>query len=542
MPLSTTYRRQSLNAPIFKLDDYLLWLIFSETARMDMDLSYASRHRKRHLHPLTVLRRCSHVCSLWRDILLHSPSLWGQLIDIEALLWSHDSWRKEVLSRTGQALLHVKGCIRFDPENEPWKGTGEYFLSLLNEYWPRIRRLRVEVMEVGVQSEEKALQRWRVLQRPAPNLEFFDVHFGLNTLSNLFTNEGNHLFSDNSPYLRHFVATNIKFQLSAPCFAHLKSLQISSYFTIFHILDAFSGMDSLESLTVDSLSMTPGDLPLPYVFLPLLTDVQVFGPTGPCMTLLDHITAAPSCRIFFEAGSDKLPTMREVEATHRVLERYAKNYLETHAASAVSISIHLSSFTFFTNSITTLNDHSSPDFKFRLDVRPDDISFLLGALSQCSFDSVKTLYIGSRGLPTLDSNFIKLFKLLHSIEEVELTPDGMTFLLTTSSEENGPDSPLFPLLKTIRIAPFITASDTDMILPFLHHRQSLGVPMKVFDLALHPLAGFPINFSFLDEIKGMKVAWKSGKESKTYVCGSGRPDELDFQYDPAHIMYDIEKL
>ncbi|KAF8176966.1 hypothetical protein BJ912DRAFT_986536 [Pholiota molesta] len=529
------------SALIFKLDQYLLWLIFSENAQMDMELSYTSRlnHRTRSLHPLTLLRRTSQVCDLWRTILLQSPSLWGQALDIEALLWSHENWRKLVISRTGHAFLHVKGCVRIDPEHEPWKSTGEIFMSLLNEFWPRIRRLCIEVMEVGIQSEEKALTRWRVLQRPAPNLEYFNIHFGLNSLSNLFVTEGHHLFSDDSPCLRYFLATNIHFQLCMPCFFHLKSLKLSSYFTVPQILDALSEMDSLESLTVNSLSI-PDAFPLRHISLPRLDNIQISGTTGACMPLLDHITAAPGCRVYLEARSGERFSVREAEATHCVLARYAGNYLKTHIVSAVSINIHLSSFTFFTNSIATLNDPTSPDFKFKVDVPPESVSFLLSALIQCSFDSVKTFYISSRGHPASDPSFAKLFKLLTSIEEVELTPEGMAFLLATPRENA--ELPLFPRLRTIRVAPFVGLDGMDMVLPFLLLRRNLGMAIETFDLTMHPLAGFPMNFDFLEEVVGMKVIWKSGQEPKMYICGSGRPEELNFKYDPLQLMYDIIKL
>jgi hypothetical protein len=35
--------------------------------------------------PLTIARRSSQVCRLWRDIILSSPSLWGRIIDFDYL-------------------------------------------------------------------------------------------------------------------------------------------------------------------------------------------------------------------------------------------------------------------------------------------------------------------------------------------------------------------------------------------------------------------------------------------------------------------------
>ncbi len=537
MPIGTLTMPQ--HAPVFKLDQFLLWSIFLENAKMDMDLSYTNSpsQQNRTLHPLNIIRSTSQVCTLWRNVLLQSPSLWAQLIDIEALWWGNEYWRKEVLSRTGEALLSVKGCVRFYPSHDTWKAKGEYFLSILDEFWPRIRRLRIEVMEVGIRSTEISRKRWQVLHRPAPNLELFHIHFGLNSLSDIFIAEDYQIFSNDAPSLRHFIPTNLNFPLSALCFSRLQTLKLSPSFDVPQILQAFQTMESLRSLSVNLLLVPGQDSYLPFVTLPQLCSIHVSGSTDACMPLLDHITPAAGCRIYLETRGGETRTQANLETTHRVLTRYSKSYLKTNNAPSISINIHLSSFTFYTNSISSLNDSTSPDFKFKVDALPDELPFLLSALTDCNFKGAKTFYIDSHGLPASDTSFSKLFKSLVSVEELELTPDGMDFLLKSDTEFK-----IFPSLRTIKVAPFIAPTNIDMVLPFLHWRREMGTPIAIFDLELHPLAGFPINFSFLEEMAGMKVLWKAGQDSQSYTCGSGDPEVLNFKYDPLQLMYEIRKL
>ena len=149
---------------------------------------------------------------------------------------------------------------------------------------------------------------------------------------------------------------------------------------------------------------------------------------------------------------------------------------------------------------------------------------------------VPGLEAAQRNLEALTPKARQAF-LLVSVEELELTPDGMDFLLKSDAE-----SKIFPSLRTIKVAPFIAPTNIDMVLPFLHWRREMGTPIATFDLELHPLAGFPINFAFLEEMAGMKVLWKAGQDSQSYTCGSGDPEVLNFKYDPLQLMYEIRKL
>ncbi|PPQ75680.1 hypothetical protein CVT26_001858 [Gymnopilus dilepis] len=54
-------------------------------------------------HPLTTTRRSSQVCRAWRELILDSATLWGRLLDLDALHGqrANQQWREQVLRRAG---------------------------------------------------------------------------------------------------------------------------------------------------------------------------------------------------------------------------------------------------------------------------------------------------------------------------------------------------------------------------------------------------------------------------------------------------------
>ncbi|KAF9556089.1 hypothetical protein CPC08DRAFT_107509 [Agrocybe pediades] len=89
--------------------------------------------------PLNVARHCSQVCRRWRLVYLSSCSIWGRIIDLDSLQQTTDEWRKEVMARTGEALLWVYG------EVDDWDESKQDIPSdLLKRNWGRIERLLIK--------------------------------------------------------------------------------------------------------------------------------------------------------------------------------------------------------------------------------------------------------------------------------------------------------------------------------------------------------------------------------------------------------------
>ncbi|KAF8910202.1 hypothetical protein CPB84DRAFT_1764891, partial [Gymnopilus junonius] len=61
---------------------------------------------------MTIARRTSQVCNMWRTVMLDSPSLWANIIDLRQ---SQGHWREEVIRRTGTSPLSIRGY--FDGSN-----------------------------------------------------------------------------------------------------------------------------------------------------------------------------------------------------------------------------------------------------------------------------------------------------------------------------------------------------------------------------------------------------------------------------------------
>jgi len=95
-----------INSKIHDLPVELLMRIFELNTDMDKDPESSS-----HTRPsvaFMALLSSSLVCRLWRQILLVSPALWGQVLDLNSLLGIDRDWWDELLGRTGNAPLHVK--------------------------------------------------------------------------------------------------------------------------------------------------------------------------------------------------------------------------------------------------------------------------------------------------------------------------------------------------------------------------------------------------------------------------------------------------
>ncbi|KAH9476405.1 hypothetical protein JR316_0011980 [Psilocybe cubensis] len=87
------------------------------------------------------------VCHKWRRLILSSPTLWANSLDLELLAGGNDNWRNEVVKRTD------KECMR------------DFLEVFLDENWARIRRLLINDYFYDAADWEE------LLQRPAPNLE-----------------------------------------------------------------------------------------------------------------------------------------------------------------------------------------------------------------------------------------------------------------------------------------------------------------------------------------------------------------------------------
>jgi hypothetical protein len=193
-----------LDSPIYKLDGDLLWKIFTLNTTLDTyhkDPAAESASETICPSPLTNTRHCSQVCGFWRHIIINSPSIWASSIDLNALAQEKDDWRNEVLRRTQDALLTVKG--RFEASSQAivteYPGLRTFFTNLIYDHWTRI-----QIIDVAVQYAE--LSSAKVLTafgRSAPNLQVFAIQSIDAPTAALFP-PNFRLFADEAPSLVHF--------------------------------------------------------------------------------------------------------------------------------------------------------------------------------------------------------------------------------------------------------------------------------------------------------------------------------------------------
>jgi len=147
-------RRHSLSGsrivPCTHASRRFLWSIFSWIANMKQPRTSTFFPEPR---ALTSTCQCSQVCQNWRRILLHASSLWGNVLDLDALSLGNDNWRNEILRRTGISLLSVRGIQQ--PLGRS-KSSREFFYSLLEKNWDRIRLLHISHDEQPVNMHGKS--------------------------------------------------------------------------------------------------------------------------------------------------------------------------------------------------------------------------------------------------------------------------------------------------------------------------------------------------------------------------------------------------
>jgi hypothetical protein len=161
-------------APVFKLDRDVLWHIFSISADSSKSRSSVpSWHPPSdpQFSPLAITRQLSQVCKFWRRIVLESPSIWGKCLDLDLLHQQDDRWRREVLRRTGTALLIVRA--RLPLVYDPRVGLKKFFIDIISDHWARIRVLDVVIGSSDILQSPKVQG---ALRCPAPRLRESPFH------------------------------------------------------------------------------------------------------------------------------------------------------------------------------------------------------------------------------------------------------------------------------------------------------------------------------------------------------------------------------
>jgi len=519
---------------IAKLNHDLLWQIFALNADIDAGpkgvVNISETDDLFRFSPLTTARHTSQVCVSWRRLIIGSTSFWGNMIDLESLQQRSDTWRNEVLLRTGNSELSIKGNIMWDTQ-----GTMEFLVLILNNHWTRINRIHVGIYNSSERDWPE--NAWGALERPAPCLRSCSIRFEYD-LPHACSSPGFLLFANHAPLLTHFQQHRTPMNFRAPWLANLTSLTLNSVTTLAILLTACARMRSIQTLRLMFGNTTPSiEGQLHSVNLPSLTTLDIACPLNLSSAFLDHITPAPGCNLHLFANAEKV-ARTELISAQRIIAKFANNYF-SHRGST-------SFFLRFTSKIMTAGDISPDEIRddppyegFTISVYDLDglltplLSLCFGTFVPAHFSRVKTLNLHFNDVdPTarpLDPLFNDFLAMMTALETLELTTNSLVFINSLAGVNV--NQPHFPRLKTLGWFPKSTQSPdiTSLIMNFLATRRNIGMPIEILDLTKwYKLSAVPMDIKKLEEVPGLRVVWREGPEGylREYVCGSGRPEEL----------------
>ncbi|KIM40697.1 hypothetical protein M413DRAFT_28478 [Hebeloma cylindrosporum] len=319
--------------PIANLPQEILWHIFSLEAtpqlpRFLIRADKAVRLPRGFPDRLRTARLISQVCVSWRKLILDSPSIWGNLIDLEYLQQKSDAWRDEVLRRSGGAA-NLAICGRFTLTLSK-KGLNGFLEKLLCDHWERIYWLDIECINA-----HRLDSAWDNLGRAAPKMRLFSVFF----YPHSFSSPAYPLLSHHAPKLAHFYQNRLPIQkLEAFSISGLTSLTLDSISDLSIVLEICSRNHSLQTLSLflatdpdDSISIaTTGHLRR--VDLPCLSSLKIGSELSPSMAFLDHVEPGPGCALELTAvhpdntSTCGRLTQDEFLDVQRIIAKYATNY------------------------------------------------------------------------------------------------------------------------------------------------------------------------------------------------------------------------
>ena len=484
------------DSPIAKLHRDLLWQIFAINTTRTLDLPKIGQEFRTcspYPSPLTTARHTSQVCASWRRLIIDSPSLWGNIIDLKSLHQESDAWRNEVLLRTGNSDLSIFGDIGGKGRQHAKK----FLEILLKNHWTRIQWVQVEFIGFDIE-DSWSDSAWSALGRPAPNLRFFSIHSDV--VPYICLSQGFILFANHAPLLAHFQQNRLPMNLEASWTSDLISLTLNfaSNLKLNIFLETCSRMRSLQTLRLmfGRERRSPEDS-LNYVIMPSLSTLVIQCPFDVSLAFLDHIKPAPGCSLRLSTNLTDIHSMDFV-AAQRIIAKFTHNYFCHRSATSFRLSFNpkfikvedMRGFMVSIESVTTVPTFLS--------------SLLLGTFEPAHTSGVKTLWVTTSAL-------------IHIIN------------LHNGDDQQRP----FPQIKILKWQPNLSPDCTSLIVNFLASRRRLGMPIEIFDLTeWYPVCQhIPMDTKMLEEIPGLKVLWRDESDQgevtlREYICGSGRPQVL----------------
>ncbi|KAF9475879.1 hypothetical protein BDN70DRAFT_883141 [Pholiota conissans] len=546
-------------SPISSLHRDILWIVFSINSD---PLPYAGRYTDDvNLLPSTNTRRSSQVCKLWREIILQSPSIWGNCFDLD-LLNHRYYWRNEILRRAGDAPLSLRIRSRrmaFDGHND----TEDFIIKVICEHWERIRVLDIPVTK-KIASNPGVRD---ALCRPAPQLRVFallnyregadaPVEDGDSYTFSAFPS-GSQLFSNNAPSMEHFFSSGYVLPPSIlkspfPSFVlsgKLRGIILGKPLDIQlqHLLDIIEQMPLLEELSLHIRDLIPNNgnaLPRS-ISLPLLKSLTMNSFCADAYPLfIGSLEASPKRQDIFVAIENGM-RQTDAQSLFRVILRDATNFFRIASRiTFLRVTVNTAHLSISAIPDPDIDDTEISGFHITFIAHgaqlPEYVksAFINSLLSLDLPTTIRTfkLVFPEQGHQMLWDNMPSLSPLflnLGSITTLDTSLDGFAYITDQSLSIRG--TVFFESLKTVKLDKLYEDANSTISAPsllqsfFVLRQQQLGPVAILLDMCDVCLAG---DFRILDEIAGLTVHLmvRKGPESVwtavEYVCGSGDPEQL----------------
>ncbi|KAF8894217.1 hypothetical protein CPB84DRAFT_1783005 [Gymnopilus junonius] len=458
----------------------LLWQIFLMAADMEEDDDSNSAFYN--------VFQASHVCQSWRDLIVGSSSLWARIIDLTVLSKAHDDLRKEILRRTGNTLLSIKGRI-----NDSWVESDvnspiQFLLSLLRDEWARTRDL--DVIIHGTALNILTGQFSRLLCRPAPALRTFRFQPPYNGRYHIQNASLHDLFLNHAPLLVDFKFPSLPYPLRATWLCHLLSLDLIASPGVLDILEVTPFLETLcldeRRQLVFSANDTSQFGPLEKrIPLDRLRRIHLEEVSESSLRILDQITPAPDCVLVLSSVNFEFlpPPNPRGMIIKSIITRFSGGP-QTHI-SFLSFDYGQSSFSLSTRSEGANHPFTVLGRSTKNVLSENTFTFLLNTISLFQLNKVTKLHISVNSvtlymlkLSLINPIYRTFFSSFRSVGTLRANPDLLKFLLLLFR----PDQPVFPSLRTIEVVDSNEWQDKDVILNFLKRRKEFDSQIHTLDL------------------------------------------------------------
>ncbi|KAF8815415.1 hypothetical protein BYT27DRAFT_6698323 [Phlegmacium glaucopus] len=472
--------------PVFKLTNDLLAYIF---------LMNATRSDRQSIERAATTLASSQVCTIWRSVALGYPTLWNCIIDYHG-----DSldWIDELLRRSDPSLFDFGSRVRSVALSEDRLGV----LELVFNHSSRLRTFSLQTPTANWE-----LVRSRFLQKPAPNLEFFNFCV-------LFDNGRvfrDPLFDNHAPSLRHFHLRRCAVDFTSPVLTLLTELYVHQITlldaapTVTAWLDLLGEMAFLRRITIiDAISHAVAQTELPIIHLVHLEKLSVEGGFHESVTLINQVITPPSCGLRLRCNHahfgpeqkmlwamiDKKLDFWEKDAPHR---RFIAKLNEKSFAIGNLVDI---------DSLWEVSKAEELEYKrilpldpllavsLRSDNSDDAISLFLSLFGLFERTFSATIYLtlwmdysGVNGLEVFRP-LVERFRSFVNLKTLGLANDSHSYLFPLLQDISSPGSVLLPVLHTVY---FVTAffrrrENLTQVAAFLQSRREQGFPIQKVDI------------------------------------------------------------